>query len=230
MNTKTFNSLVLTAGLITSLGSANAALVQIDFDVARGVGTNGFVDPVNFRVGQGGTSARFAAIAAFSVQDILSAMQAVNPTVVVGDLATSNFFLTFDTLNAVELPTAGTYTVAYRGFAANADIVPQAFWTGIRSYNELTSPTTGVADTLALQTGITSLNFNLTGITENDTANDYVLVGIGYTTQQPTNTASHLGNFQLNVDVVPASADVIPEPSVALLSGIGMLALLRRRR
>lgn len=228
-NTKRSISLSIATGMLIGLCGTNAATVVIDSTDARGVGTNGFLDtPPVHRIGQGGSSARFATIAIFSVQSILADIQAVDPTFTLAGLATSDFTFTFDTENAFVMPNAGEYTVAYRGFAPNGDTGTQAFWTGLRSYNELTSPSTGVSDTLALQTGITSGIFSLTGITENDTANDYIAVGIGYTSSQPNSNASDVGNFQLNIEV--AEPSVIPEPSVALLSGLGLLALLRRRR
>ena len=218
---KIVTSHAVAAGILMSLSSANAATVFAD---ARGVGTNGFLDtPPTYRVGQGGSSARFATIVLFSVNDILDD----NPSLTVGDLATTQFTLSFDTTNAVLLPNAGFYVADYLGFVANANTAVTSFWTGIRGngsngYRELvTGTSTGVADTLAVQTGITSAEFSLTGITESDTSNDYVIFGIGYSVAQPTSTSSNVGNFTLTA---------IPEPSAALLGGLGLLTLLRRRR
>jgi uncharacterized protein (TIGR03382 family) len=48
---------------------------------------------------------------------------------------------------------------------------------------------------------------------------------------QGTGTAGNLSNVQLVADNLKlTAADAIPEPSTALLGGLGMLALLRRRR
>ncbi|MBT8037280.1 MAG: sulfatase-like hydrolase/transferase [Verrucomicrobiae bacterium] len=81
----------------------------------------------------------------------------------------------------------GSYKVDYIGFYPNSNFPNSGGATGLAdwdgkysAYNTSEEVDTGVADTLAQQTGITASGFTLSGVTEANTANDVVLFGIRY--------------------------------------------------
>ncbi len=93
-------------------------------------------------------------------------------------------------------------------------------WTNKYSATSVSSVDTLVSgNTTAAQNDITAGGFILRGVTESNTANDVVLFRIRYNEDQAAGVSKTLQGYTL-----------IPEPSAALLGGIGLLALLRRRR
>ncbi len=110
-----------------------------------------------------------------------------------------------------------------------ADLSTNAFWNGAGNLNSATSVqtvNTGVFDAAGLGQSITASSFTLSGVTEGDSANDYVAFKYSYNVNDfgadiPSSTVQYLGNHTLTV---------VPEPSTTALLGLGGLALILRRR
>lgn len=211
-------ALLLTAGAASAatIASSNATIVSTGFVSMNGGGSTGNNNGNNFR-----------AFAAFSVSDIIANEASISS---IADFATASFAFSFDTTTESGL-SAGSYTVEYVGFFANANLPntgvnnpatdPANDWVGKFSAPTVQIIDTGIADTLALQTGITASGFTISGVTEADSANDAVMFRVRYDEPQASGTFNTLGNYSLSV---------IPEPSAALLGVFGFLFLLRRRR
>jgi hypothetical protein len=202
------------ANAATTLASADATISSANFVNAGGSGQTGR---------NGANNADFRAFAVFSVSSILA-----NESLALGDLSTKKFELTFDTIGSPSvLLSAGSYKVDYLGFFANSDFPNTGALTGLGNWSNKYSATslgtidTGVADTLGLQSDISASGFTLTGVTEANSANDVVLFRVLYNEPQSTGVNETLSGYTLTA---------IPEPSAALLGGLGLLALLRRRR
>ncbi|MBT8037281.1 MAG: PEP-CTERM sorting domain-containing protein [Verrucomicrobiae bacterium] len=219
---KTTIPLAVAAGLLTITASANAATVAVsdatiidnDYVNADATGAVGRND---------GNTRDFRAVMVFSVSDILT-----NESLVLGDLATTSFTFTFDTNEVIAMTNAGTYNVEYIGFFGNNNGFVDSgagsglgSWGGNYSSAATTTVDTGVTDTLADQTGITATGFTLSGVTEADSANDYVLFRINYDEPQ---------NITENQTLTGYTLTAVPEPSSAALIGLGGLALILRRR
>lgn len=80
---------------------------------------------------------------------------------------------------------------------------------------------TGITDNEFAGQSITTSGVSLTGITEADSDDDFVAFRVDYSEGQAANTVQRFSSHTLTV---------VPEPSTALLGGLGFLALLRRRR
>lgn len=232
---KNLTTFALTSA-ISLLGWTTYASAAVIHDTSTTVYGNGYVagHADGTGVGQNGNGAQQSfGYVAFSVDDIL-----LDTGLTIGTLTTTTFDLSFDTVvDTLLLTNASTYKVSYLGFFANADTTAGidltttgnesnlggSFWNSGLASSLPGSPIvdTGVADTLALQTGITASGFTLTGVTEANSDDDYVVFRISYTSQ-PAGQNQQLDNFTLT--------SAIPEPSTTLLVCLGALVLLRRRR
>lgn len=170
----------------------------------------------------GGSKQIVRALVAFSVQDIIS-----NESLSVGQLATTDFIFSFETVSDIDLADTGVFVVNYKGFFANQDLSNHLnSWNNtIWRASDKQTVNTGVFDLAGGgQSIVPGDYFNLTGVTESDTANDYVAFEIEYTAplaDLTNETIQTLGSFTLTA---------VPEPSAALMGGLGLVLLLRRRR
>lgn len=226
----------LVAGIFTS-GIFTTAQAAVIHDTSTTVYANGFVAGHidGTAVGQNGNGNHQAfGVVAFSVDDILA-----DTGLTLATINTTTFDVSFDTVvDVIELPNASTYKVAYLGFFADADTTAGldlttagnesnlggSFWNNGLASSLPGSPIvdTGVADTLALQTGIEATGFTLSGVTEANSDDDYVVFRISYTSQG-AGQHQQLDNFTI-------SAVAVPEPSSVALLGLGGLLIVGRRR
>jgi hypothetical protein len=218
------HSLILAAAAVFS-GHAEAATTA-SFSDATIVST-GFVNAganPNLLGRENGNTNTYRVLVAFSVPTIILN----DPRIAsIADFTASNKFdFKFNALAGFLLHSS-TYTVEYLGFFANATLPDtgsgstvgaMGTWIGKFSSTATQTVNTGVADTNAAQ-AITGTGFTLSGITESNSSNDAVLFRISYGGNYVQNTFQNVSGFTL-----------IPEPSAALLGGIGVLMLLRRKR
>lgn len=220
---------ILLPAIALGMTAATGQAATVFSDVAVIV-NDGFVNTTDSgSVSRDGTGKFYRTLVTFNIQDIITSESLINS---VTDFTNPNytFNFSFNTTNTVTLG-AGTYKVEYVGFFANgtfpttgtgSTVGAVGTWAGKYTTPTVASVNTGVADTTATQTGITATGFNLNNVTEGNSATDRVMFRIHYSDAMTTNNLfQSLGGYTLSA---------IPEPSTALLGGLGLLALLRRRR
>jgi hypothetical protein len=193
MKNKLLTSFTLAVGLLLAGGAAHAATI---YHAEQGMHTNGFmVDAAVGRNGNGNYETR--AFVVFSVQEILA-----NESLVLADLTTAEFDLTFATESATQLTTntGDSYRAQYLG-AYNNVTLDNSFWQQtINSASAVTAIDTGIADTASANQLITASSFTLSSVTEADSANDYVVFRITYDpTWQAAGTQQTLDGYTLSI-------------------------------
>lgn len=186
-------SLLAASGLLLAGGAAHAATV---YHAEQGMHTNGYM--VDAAVGLNGNgNYKTRAFVVFSVQELLA-----NESLVLADLASAEFDLTFATESATQLTTntGDSYRVQYLGFFNNVTL-DNTFWQGtVNSATALTEIDTGIADTASAGQLITASSFTLSDVTEADSANDYVVFRITYDpTWQAPGTQQTLDGYTLTL-------------------------------
>lgn len=205
------------------LAATNPASAQTPFFAAKGPQSNGFErDATVASVGKfGGSNFVTTGYVIFSVQDILA-----NESLTIGDLATTGFKLDFDTIiSDVDLANTGTgFVVDYLGFFPNVtDLSRDAFWNGSGKLNQkaaVQTVTPGVFDEAGFGQSITASSFTLSGVTEADSADDYVAFKYSYNVADfsadiPSNTVQYLGNHTLTVSILRFFAAQNPNPIIS---------------
>lgn len=182
--------------LAVLLGVSSMASASTVHHSEQGMHTNGYmVDAAVGRNANGNYETRAYVI--FSVQEILA-----NESLVLSDLSTAEFDLTFATERATQLSTntGDSYRVQYLG-AYNNVTLDNAFWQQtINSASAVTSIDTGIADTASAGQLITASSFTLSSVTEADSANDYVVFRITYDpTWQAAGTQQTLDGYTLSI-------------------------------
>lgn len=211
MKNKFLTSFTLAVGLLLAGGTAHAATV---YHAEQGMHTNGFM--VDAAVGLNGNgNYKTRAFVVFSVQELLA-----NESLVLGDLSTAEFDLTFATESATQLTTnsGDSYRVQYLG-AYNNVTLDNSFWQQtINSAAAVESIDTGIADTASAGQLITASSFTLSNVSEADSANDYVVFRITYDpTWQAAGTQQTLEGYTLTKvgGAAPSKGTVIMISSVS---------------
>jgi len=217
-------ALACCAGLSLSANGATLATQQATF------ATSNFVNSGPATGGSVGrnapNTATFRAFGLFNVQDLLT-----TEDITFADLQTLTFTFSFGTDAGTTLATTGTgtYKVGYAGFFQDATFTANdpptnnfgSAW-GTVPYASAADIDTGIADIDAAQT-IARPGFSLSALTnDGDLSNDFVVFGISYDENQAAGVFQGITNGSMTLTA-------IPEPSTALLSCFGLLALLRRR-
>lgn len=190
-------------------GNSGFATAYLNHNFIDGIITTGgeftvSVDLSNTSITAGGT--RFTG---FTVGNSLSEVENWNRNT---PAYTSDFFIGYDPTGTkqVKIFTNGSGTDDYeQGIDLSAGATLSVRFSGISNFN--TGSTVTYEAFINGGTAVKTGNFNWSGTNEN-----YLNVFSNYTHNSGT-----LDNY---------SVTVIPEPSAALLGGLGMLALLRRRR